>query len=308
MQLIGSKRLPSIRGKHFFTEEWESHGNYSEATVLFQEALSGRRHANNLEAIRDYAEKIADVSGIIEEHGIRFISQLSTDIPHLPATYGFKGGVAREQLRTVFGSTPYPVRDIDLIRLGHGSISEDVAMASKFMADDFARGNGVELVRSEQQYFNSRDLTVNEVFFLNNTLLASPFCILDTLSKTLRATRYRSGSLSRPPQLVGGTLLKMLRIRAELFTLGECWRLVGIPTEVSVSDGELALQLEKSLQRSESVATTFLEYCLQLGIIEGEKSSILFSILEDLIHFTYGDGAIIKSIPSHLRERMTPLL
>jgi len=302
------RRLPSIRGNHLFTEEWESHGDYSEARALFEEVLSSKAPANILEGIRHYTEKITRVSGIIEEYGFRFISQKSADLPLLPAPYGFKGGVAREQLRTIFGCIPYPVRDIDLIRLGHGSIHEDVVMASKFMADDFARGNGVEVIRSKLQYFNSRDLTVNEVFSLNSTLLASPFCILDTLSKTLRATRYRSGSLSKAPQIAGSTLLKMLRIRAELFSLGEHWRVVGIPIEMSVTDRELALQLEKSLQRSESVAATFLAYCSQLGIIDGDKSTILFDTLEDLIHFTYGDGAILKSIPAHIRDRMTSLL
>jgi hypothetical protein len=170
------------------------------------------------------------------------------------------------------------------------------------MPHDYQHGAVVELITDVDKHLNSRDLTINEVFLFTGHLTVGPYAVLDSLSHTLRASRYRPGSLSRSPQVSGRILLKMLRLRAELFLLGERWKIVGVPEEAAVQDIDLALHLEKALQRGVQTAEIFLLYCRQVGLIDHIPEPLLPNILQELAHFAVGENALLQSIPENFKE------
>lgn len=222
----------------------------------------------------------------------------------LPKNVGVKGGVARSLLLSILGIPSLTPRDIDLIRKGSFNVPLDEELARTYMFDDYRFGARVELFDSVTKHLGSRDITINEVMYINGVLTCTPFAILDALTLTLRPSRYRGGTLSRPPQLLGRVLLKLLRLRAEMTFSGTLWRVVGIPEDVTFGEFDLALHVEKSLQRSTEIAESFLDHVHLAGFLGHIDGTFLMPVLEELVHLTIGDSAVIRSIPEELATEL----
>ena len=206
-------------------------------------------------------------------------------LPSLPPTYGFKGGAARHMLRRALGHPGEAPRDIDLIRLGRRWTQLDTELSGMHMADDFRRGHGVELISDLAHYFRSRDISVNELIHADGLLRATPLAVLDNVGMVLRPCRYLPGTLAKPPALLGRTLLKMLRLRAEGLMRGESWTLSGIPERIDIEEFHVALQLHRSFERSEETARIFVDSLVLLGLFEPEgDSDTLQQVRESLAH------------------------
>lgn len=209
----------------------------------------------------------------------------SIDLPSLPSRYGFKGGGARHALAALLGRRGETPRDIDLVRLGRRWTPLDTELSGRYMREDFLRGNGVELIRSFDRYFATRDLSVNEVIHIDGAVHATPLAVLDTAGYVLRPCRYLPGTLRRPPALFGRTLLKMLRLRAEGLIRGEPWMLVGVPERIQLEDFHVALELSRALERSTDVARIFAESLVTLGLLEpGSDGDSLSMLIDELAH------------------------
>ena len=217
---------------------------------------------------------------------------------HLPpAPYGLKGGAARELLLEALAVRPMRrPRDIDLIRKGSFVIPSDDAAAKRYMPQDYLHGARVELISDLSRYLSSRDITLNEVASFadqgSTTLLAA----LDTAGATIRPSHYRGGSIHRKPTLDGRVLLKMVRIFAEAEAHNESCILVGIPDQISFSEFDLAIHLNKAFQRGESVAEHFIDALVLLGIIEA-SSTPLSQVLADLAHLRHGEKGLLRDVP-----------
>ncbi len=217
---------------------------------------------------------------------------------HLPPTpYGLKGGAARELLLGALAVRPVrSPRDIDLIRKGGFVMPSDDAAAKRYMPQDYLHGARVELITDISRYLSSRDITLNEVASFadqgSTTLLAA----LDTAGATIRPSHYRGGSIHRKPTLDGRVLLKMVRLFAEAEAHNESCMLVGIPDQISFSEFDLAIHLNKAFQRGESVATHFIDTLIVLGIIEA-SSTPLSEVLADLAHLRHGEKGLLRDVP-----------
>ena len=252
--------------------------------------------------IQDALEFIKDISPIeivlVDEHA-RLIPR-SPPLPSLniPAQYGVKGGAARECLvATLNLRAPRQPRDIDLVRRGPHRKAEDDAVAQRFMGRDFQLGARVELIRNLDGYLASRDLTINEVVAIDNSVSASLLCVLDTIGQTIRPSRYRGGSLHRKPSLHGQSLLKMARLFSEGACSQENWTITGIPDEVAFSEFDLAIHLNKAFQRGRIVADTFLRTCEILSLIPASEDRIR-NALERLEHLRHGERGLFPDIPT----------
>jgi len=108
----------------------------------------------------------------------------------LPEGYAYKGGAARVLLKRTLGIDPTDMpRDLDIIRIEEEpTVGADEEIASKFMPEDFERGHGIEVVLDIDEYFDSRDLTINEVFATDDYIYATPQCIKDTIRRIFRVS------------------------------------------------------------------------------------------------------------------------
>lgn len=212
--------------------------------------------------------------------------------------YGVKGGAAREILLAMISRRERrDPRDIDLVRRGPHALRQDDDVARRIMGRDFELGARVELIRDLSGYLSSRDLTINEVVAIDGTLHASMVCVLDSLGQILRPSKYRGGSLHRKPTLYGQSLLKMARLYAEGVTLGENWSITGIPDEVSFSEFELAVHLNKAFQRGREVAERFL-HTLEILSLIGASHDRVAHALEELEHLRHGERGLFPDVPT----------
>lgn len=217
--------------------------------------------------------------------------------PSLPEPYGIKGGAARELLAArAHRRDARAPRDLDLVRRGTFAIASDTVVARTFMPHDYQHGARVELISSMPRYLTTRDITTNEIAIFGDAVSLSLLAALDTIGHLLRPSRYRGGSIHKPPVLEGRVFLKMVRLFAE----GECHRdpvrLVGIPDQVTFSDFDLALQLDKAFQRSTDVARTFVDTLVVLGAIAA-SSDPLAKLLEELEPLRIGEQGLLPHAP-----------
>jgi hypothetical protein len=236
----------------------------------------------------------------------------------LPSGYGYKGGVARylfeRELRVVMGwgtSVVQEPRDIDLVRFGRGWTELDATLSRQYMADDFSRGRGVEVISDWSRYASSRDLSVNEVAYHSETLRMSVVAFADTVARIIRPCRYRGGSLHQPPTLASSLAVKMVRLYAERLAVGEDWLVAGIPADQQVTDFDLAVQLNKSLARGEVAAEKFLGVVYDYGWINPaalDQSTLLLSMLTELAPSLPGGIEFFSNAPSTLRDSALAIL
>lgn len=214
-----------------------------------------------------------------------------------PPPYGVKGGAARCLLLEALGAQSPNPRDIDIIRKGTHPLKTDDKIAAHYMPDDYRFGAKIELFTDLNRYLSSRDITINEVMYVDGTLTFSPFAFLDVVTRTIRPSRYRSGTLSKPPQLAGRVFLKMIRLRAEFFSHEDHWQVVGVPDDVEFTETDLAIQIEKALQRGMNVAESFLDHLVKAEFLEYGEPPLLAKIIGELDHLTIGESALIRSLP-----------
>lgn len=240
----------------------------------------------------------------------------SAHLHPLPEGYGYKGGLARHALRLAlepsFAATIPAPRDVDLVRRFGASARHDEELLQRLNPDDYGRGAKIEEVREIKRYLDSRDLTVNEVITFGGVGVASPLCVLDTLGAVLRATRYRGGSMTRPPGISPLTVAKCLRLAAEEEVLGGSsdWIVIGVPYDQAVTSFALAVQLRKAFERGEGTARRYLELCAEEGIRfnpEGtQQGQAVSTLIEELLgdlpegasFFTGGEIELLDKIKS----------
>ena len=296
------RKASSTRGYSLFTPLSERGELGLAAEELTLKALKTPLNPDDIRQIRNLVLNSSDASigedlFTYSKETLSFHYKLfrSSNFPAAP--YGVKGGAARRLMLGVLGIPSLEARDLDLIRKGAYSVSADNEVAAHFMPEDFRHGGKVELFTDMTRYMASRDLTINEVVHIDNELIISPFALLDTLTRTIRPSRYRTGTLSKPPQLSGRTFLKMIRLRSEFLAAGVEWQVVGIPDTVEFTETDLAMQLEKALQHNPLVGESFLSHLVRSEFLPATDPPLLRHILIELQHLTIGENALLRSLP-----------
>lgn len=207
-----------------------------------------------------------DVSKIEQTEGGQFRIEIPPaalkDIKPLPASYAYKGGAARFLLRRVLdlGVQRAP-RDYDLIRISEDA-SRDKELAQEFMPDDAAHGYGVEDATDLDQYFATRDFTLNELYATSTALIATEACLLDTARGIVRLTDHELGR-GLGPKLYA----KALRLYAEAILAGEELDITPVETQWGEEDITptfiqpfwIALQLDRAYEQGNLVAENFVQ-------------------------------------------------
>ncbi len=183
----------------------------------------------------------------------------------IPVGYGYRGGAARALLLRNLGiDSSYEPRDIDVVRLPgtEERLGQDEEVAKQFMSDDFEHGHGVEVLKNVQEYFSSRDLTINEVLATDMEILLTKTALLDSVRHILRVTPFERHDYSSGRTLGPKMLSKLLRFYSESIhrygdaELGEVedWEY----EENFISPFWLALQLDRALEVNAFVAEQYI--------------------------------------------------
>ena len=271
----------------------------AQAQALAHQLIQSYSSRRSVEAALAFMEDSAPGTAISDDD-VLALPLPSSILPSfgIPLGYGVKGGAAREALiATLSVREPHQPRDIDLIRRGSYRIPADDEVAKALMGRDYEHGARVELIRSLPGYLQSRDLSVNEVTAIDGTVYTSLLCCLDTIGHVLRPSRYRSGTLHKRPSLLGTSLLKMVRLYAEGSILGENWSITGIPEEVSFSEFDLAIHLNKAFQRGEAVAERFLHTLEVLSLLSATENRV-DRALRELEHLRHGEKGLFPDVPA----------
>ena len=184
----------------------------------------------------------------------------------LPEGYAYKGGAARFLLRKSLGLKAKKPRDIDIIRTEDKPYENaDNEISEEFMPDDYAHGYGVEVIDDISEYFDTRDLTINEVYSTDEIIFTTTQCLLDTTKGILRVTDFEKESYEGVgPKMIA----KMLRLAAdELDLIDFIHNFSSEDEDFSVSLFWLALNLDRSWERGVSVTNNYFDLLKILGYI-----------------------------------------
>ncbi|MEM9419323.1 MAG: hypothetical protein AAGA25_09780 [Planctomycetota bacterium] len=193
--------------------------------------------------------------------------------PPLPEGYGYKGGVARKAVaRTLrLPISTAAVRDIDLLRAADTSADHDRELAEKYMTDDLIHGDAkVEAIVTPKDYFTTREVTVNQAWFLGDEIQITHLGLLDMIGGIVRVTQgHLNQNFGRVHPIVA---FKILRFAAAMKAEGR--EPVIPPFRVNFRRRPhpfsffLALQLSRAFEAGEEVASIYMDYARQWNLLE----------------------------------------
>ncbi|MGI6680774.1 MAG: hypothetical protein ACOX3T_04745 [Bdellovibrionota bacterium] len=184
-------------------------------------------------------------------------------LPTLPAQYGFKGGAARLALGLALNynfSFRRP-RDIDIVRFGNKKLSKiDKELEKVFMKDDATHGHGIEILESIEKYFQTRDITINEILIINNTIYFTVACLTDLYNGILRPTEFVLDKFRQPDPKI---TMKMIRLQALASISGEEFTIAIDRYNPKVTGFHIALNLDRALSLNSRVAAEYIDECIE---------------------------------------------
>jgi hypothetical protein len=220
----------------------------------------------------------------------------------IDSSYGFKGGVARGELRKALGLNFLKPRDYDVIRLSDDEPwgGADIEIAKKYMPQDFEFGDGVELLDDTEEYLNTRDFTINEVFIHDGKIVASEQCVRDTLRNIVRVTEYEKNEYGEEGSIGPKMKAKALRLHTEQeYLLGKSFVSKDDISQIDesyINPFWIAVQIDRAFERSTLIAEKFTTTLVAHGIVPDTIQSAN-DLVEYLQEELYGDSFYFRNAP-----------
>ena len=209
----------------------------------------------------------------------------------LPNGYAYKGGAARALLKINFlDEKNEKPRDIDIVRISNDGDFEasDNEIAKEFMPEDFEYGDGVELALDLDDYFETRDFTINEIIAKEDEIILTRQCLMDTIRHVIRITQYEfdeSYSVPKYKQLTKAVRLYSEEINkygdATIENVGDwCYE------DYFISPFWMAVHLDRAFQRGYVVAKDYVVFLQNKNCIPNfiktpeEAAGYLLDIME----------------------------
>lgn len=191
---------------------------------------------------------------------------------HLPSGVAVMGGVARSIAREIIAGDLEPIRDIDLVNIvnesGESQNSDDLLdeLARTYMPDDYAYGHGIENDTLDN-YFKTRDFTVNQSLILDGKLIVSSLAYNDLQENIIRPTYYSLPSFDEG--LSGRLFMKGLMM---VSALKECCSSIPTTEDFKIEDTaqdnfNATLFLNKAMGRGAQVALNFTDQLADYEVI-----------------------------------------
>ncbi|MCB0320353.1 MAG: hypothetical protein KDD60_05450 [Bdellovibrionales bacterium] len=292
-----------------------------------KQAADGRRSADALAAVRrtrsDYDPSRATSHTICEETvrlwifqnypdahliltndwGITLEVRFPKNCPPPPEGYAYKGGAARAMLQHSlrFCNTSSHVRDLDLIRVAAAEDQIDQSVAKRIMKEDHRFGHGIELISTFKQYFDTRDITQNEVIASRSRVIVSYTALHDSHHNILRPTEFAKTQTNASQQLISA---KIIRIACEMAYSGNVFPTIQLTWSDPLELFPFLVHLDRALQRATRVADRYIGELATRGLTPSTLNSpqSLSDTLMQLQNIPNSAGlnlkTIVKSFPA----------
>ena len=213
-------------------------------------------------------------------------------IEKLPSGIAIMGGVARSVAREILTGEKEPIRDIDLVEITDNEDESTVdpelldELAQTYMPDDYAFGHGVGLDTLED-YFSTRDFTINECLIKDGKLLVSELAENDFKENIIRPTYYEAPYDG--DKLSGRLFLKAILMQTVISQISES---IPLLEDVHVNfqyigDFDTAVFLNKAMSRGVETAVKFTENLAEWGVVYPEFAGRPMALAKDLLTNAY---------------------
>ena len=216
-------------------------------------------------------------------------------INELPPGIAVMGGVARSIAREIITGEREPIRDIDLVNIvdenGTSKVDPNTIdeLSRKFMPDDYAFGYGVGNDTLDD-YFKTRDFTINQNLIMDGKLIVSNFAYNDFKENIIRPTYFDhpySGD-----SVDSRLFLKALMMRTVLSQISSSIPLIeDMEYPDSIYPFDVALFLNKAMSRGAKTARLFTEDLVDWDVIPEEYKdrpiALAKFLLEDVYSFEF---------------------
>lgn len=212
-------------------------------------------------------------------------------LQELPDGVAVMGGVARSIAREIITGEREPIRDIDLVNIVDNEGSSKVAydtlnsLARQYMPDDYSFGHGIADDTLEN-YFRTRDFTINQSLILNKNLIVSNFAFNDFQENVIRPTyfEYPDSGVDLRSRL----FLKALMMRSVLVQISDSIPLLEDVREPEyIGSFDLALFLNKTMSRSVKTARIFTKDLADWGVVSEEYTDRPMALAKELLNDVY---------------------
>lgn len=216
-------------------------------------------------------------------------------LTELPDGIAVMGGVARSVAREVITGEREPIRDIDLVDIldeeWNSKVDDETLdeLSQKYMPDDYAFGHGIQKTGLDQ-YFKTRDFTINQSLIMNGKIIVSDFAYNDFQENIIRPTYYEhpydGDSVS------SRLFLKGLMMRGVLSQISDSIPLIeDMEPPEYISTFDKALFLNKAMSRGAGTARIFTKDLADWDMIPEEFAerpiALAKSLLEDVYSFEF---------------------
>lgn len=228
------------------------------------------------------------------------------ELDDLPVGIALMGGGARAVAQKALFNEDAPIRDIDLVAIEGVSEFTDNELdeiGRDRMPDDYEYGHGAEWDTLED-YFESRDFTLNEVLVIGDTLLISEQGEEDLRNKVIRPTVHEASYddyYGVGPKIAIKSQL-MQAVFEEVYGEASC---EGIDREaiINADDFYVALALNKAMQYGDSVTERFLNRLYDKQSWPNDEVVKLALDLSDETNFSFrgsGTGDMVSAMSDDL--------
>ena len=234
------------------------------------------------------------------------IESLPEAVPSLPVGYGYKGGAARVILEHVLNLPETSPRDLDLVYLGD-SLAEDHDISSQlaeaYMPDDYTHGYGVESL--EENYFDSRDFTLNEVLYDGQDIVFTKACLIDVMRNIIRFSdyekeeSYRGDDFFIKPKLMA----KALRLVSDARVKGKERARLADETEglqeIYIDEFHISLHLDRAIEQGLEVAQGYVDELVGRGFLPKD----IYTVREAYDYLVYQTDFVFRSATTMEMQR-----
>ena len=248
----------------YFThdERIENHEHYQQHSKVLDGIVK------DTEILKRYLKRFQGYIGPLEyiNKDILKIEAIENNLD-LPPGYAQKGGSARIVLEKTLGIAGMKEpRDIDICFVGQNENQEmSTALAEKYCPEDLHFGHGIE--KLEDNYFESRDFTLNEVLVHGKDIYVTKECLLDTIRGIVSLSRYEASSYD-DRQINDKLISKGLRLLAERKQFSKAsFADEYFFGESNISEFHMALHLNRAMERGPKVTDQFLKELRDRGQI-----------------------------------------
>lgn len=292
--------------------------SYTEFNKIRTKYLKTEHLVNKISKSEECVERLLNIYNIYDLEFRKIARDLyeiklssTEDYDSLDNEYAYKGGAARSILERELGFTNIiNFRDVDLLRTVDRDFNEeDEKMALKYSPDDLKNGHGIEQLRED--YFDTRDFTINELLVVNDKVILTSACLLDTARGIIRFSDYEKKRLVEDEdELVEiETSLSYLdkyknenNQNKEKFYINDKLmakalrfsvvqsnkRPVKLADEevykyLDINNFHIALHLDRALEEGIDVAADYIKKLIELGQLSAEDNSDPKDILKNFV-------------------------